>query len=469
MPAVSSFTISCEALNVDQTFSEGDTIIGQVILSLSKATKAKRLFVKAKGDANVHWTEERGDTTHTYSAHRRYFKLKQFLIPEDSEETVLPEGNHVYNFSFRIPSENMPSSFRGTHGIIVYKLEAKLSRSWRIDSTAQKEFKFVSKSFSNFRTLLNEQTGSTEKRMGLFSKGQVHLDATVNKTAYTPGETMHIFAKVDNASSRNMTPKFSLIRTFKFFANGKSKSTMKTVEKMVDKVITPHTQQEVKCALKIPTDEMPSIENCDIISVTHQLKVYLDISFAFDPEIIFPVVIAHPMFVAQLSGSLDPYPAGAFGGPTNSDFPPPVAHYPAPPYPGPHGYPDAQSPYVPPPTYPTDPQVYSGPPGAYPYQPPPIFGAQTNPVPMGPSPYGSPLSSSSSGLQHPPPVPAFYMLPPDPQNQPAFASVPPSAPSFNLNPSAPELNADFLSQTNNAPPEYTLLFPTSTPGKSEDK
>ncbi|XP_038125745.1 arrestin domain-containing protein 3-like isoform X1 [Cyprinodon tularosa] len=259
MPAVSSFTISCEALNVDKTFSEGDTITGQVILSLSKETKAKRLFVKAKGDANVHWTEKRGDKTYTYSAHRRYFKLKQFLIPEDSEETVLPEGNHVYNFSFRIPSENMPSSFRGTHGKIVYKLEAKLSRNWRIDSTAQKEFKFVSKSFSNFRTLLNEQTGSTEKRMGLFSKEQVHLDATVNKTAYTPGETMHISAKVDNASSRNMTPKFSLIRTFKFFANGKSKSMMKTVEKMVDKVITPHTQQEVKCALKIPTDEMPSI------------------------------------------------------------------------------------------------------------------------------------------------------------------------------------------------------------------
>uniref|UniRef100_A0A096LZJ0 Arrestin domain-containing protein 3-like n=1 Tax=Poecilia formosa TaxID=48698 RepID=A0A096LZJ0_POEFO len=407
MPAVNSFTINYDAVNEEGTFSQGDTVTGQVILSLSKETKAQRLFVKAKGDANVHWTRKHGERTHTYSAHRRYFKLKEFLIPEGTEvkgqikletvslqgegfpETVLPEGTHVYKFSFRIPSENMPSSFRGSHGKIVYKLEAKLSRSWRMDSTAEKELNFVSKSFSNFNALLLPQVGSTEKKMGMFSKGQVHMDATVNKTAYAPGETILMSAKVNNASSRDMTPKFSLVRSVQFRAQGDTKNEEYTVEKVTDKVVKPHTQHEVKCEMKIPTDEMPSIENCEIISVTHQLKAYLDISFAFDPEIIFPVVISHPTLVF-----------------------------------GPYGYPGVQSPSAPPPAYPSNPQPYYGPPGPYAPQPPPIYGAHSNPVPQGPSPYGSPFSPSSSStmLHPPPPAPMFNVPPSGPQVQPPFSS-----------------------------------------------
>ncbi|XP_017161954.1 arrestin domain-containing protein 3-like [Poecilia reticulata] len=476
MPAVNSFTINCDAVNEEGTFSQGDTVTGQVILSLSKETKAQRLFVKAKGDANVRWTQKRGEHTHTYSAHRRYFKLKEFLIPEGTEETVLPEGTHVYKFSFRIPSENMPSSFRGSHGKIVYKLEAKLSRSWRMDSTAEKELNFVSKSFPNFNALLSPQVGSTEKEMGMFSKGQVHMDATVNKTLYAPGETILISTKVNNASSRDMTPKFSLVRSVQFRAQGDTKNEEYTVEKVADKVMKPHTQQEVKCEMKIPTDEMLSIENCEIISVTHQLKAYLDISFAFDPEIIFPVLISHPtlVFGANNSGPVGPYPVAAFGGPANSDFLPPamaVGPYPAPPFSGPYGYPGAQSPSAPPPAYPSNPQAYYGPPGPYGPQPPPIYGAHSNPVPQGPSPYGSPFSPSSSStmLHPPPPAPMFDVPPSGPQVQPPFSSVSPSAPTFNPMPSAPDMTTDFLSQTNDAPPAYTSLFPSSTPEKSDTK
>lgn len=90
---------------------------------------------------------------------------------------------------------------------------------------------------------------------------------------FLAGETMLIFAKVNNASSRDMTPKFSLVRSVQFRAQGDTKNEEYTVEKAVDKVIKPHTQHEVRCEMKIPTDEMLSIENCEIISVTHQLKV----------------------------------------------------------------------------------------------------------------------------------------------------------------------------------------------------
>lgn len=81
MSKVKSFILTYE----DRTFSEGDTISGRVTLELEKQMTVKSIFIKAKGDANVHWTEGSGDDKSSYSAHRRFFKLKQHLIPENTK------------------------------------------------------------------------------------------------------------------------------------------------------------------------------------------------------------------------------------------------------------------------------------------------------------------------------------------------------------------------------------------------
>lgn len=84
MPSIQSFTMTCDGVNDYGTFSEGDPVKGKLTLVLSKEITVDCLYVKVKGDANVRWTHKSGDNTHTYSSHRRSFKLKQFLIAEDS-------------------------------------------------------------------------------------------------------------------------------------------------------------------------------------------------------------------------------------------------------------------------------------------------------------------------------------------------------------------------------------------------
>lgn len=84
---------------------------------------------------------------------------------------------------------------------------------------------------------------------------------------------MMIVAKINNSSSKDMTPKFSLIQDVVYHANSSTKREGSVIHKVVDTCIKPQTQKEIKCQIKIPHNQMLSIQNCDILSVEYHLKV----------------------------------------------------------------------------------------------------------------------------------------------------------------------------------------------------
>nr|XP_057926329.1 arrestin domain-containing protein 3-like [Doryrhamphus excisus] len=467
MPAVKGFSIVYNALNEDGTFSEGDTLSGKVTLALQKPSAVQSLFVKVKGDAQVRWTTRSGNHNHTHSSHRRYFKLKHFLIAESTNETVLPQGNHVYDFSFTLPSTSMPSSFKGSHGYIVYRLEAKLSRSWRVDQTVDKEIFFRSKSLPYLQTLMSPQIGVADKEVGIFSSGNVHMEVTVDRTAYAPGQTAMIVAKINNSSSSDMIPKVRLTQAIVYTASSSTKHESRYIHKIAGQSVHPHSNKEISWAVKIPANQELSIKNCDIISVEYSLKVYLDISFAFDPAVNFPVIIISP----TLMSCSQPSVSGPSRSP-NSDFlpfAPSVPHYPA----SPHRYPAAQAYSAPPPSYPGNPSLM------YPNQPVPTAWRYSNPGSHASS-YGSPcLPSSSSNILHPPPNVQSFHPPsqpfhPRPSGQmtdsdpaiPQVVDTAPSAPAYELPPYL--MNTNFLSQSDEPPPAYSVIFPSSVNEESNE-
>uniref|UniRef100_A0A8C9XER5 Arrestin C-terminal-like domain-containing protein n=1 Tax=Sander lucioperca TaxID=283035 RepID=A0A8C9XER5_SANLU len=306
--------LSVKLSTKEATFSEGDTVAGTLTFTLTKKTKVKGVMVKAKGDANVSWSEGSGDDERSYTAHTRYFKLKEYLVAENSEgrsykcvSTVLPQGVHCFKFRFKIPQGDMPSSFKGIHGKIVYMLEAKVSRGWLRCSRVQTELNFVSKSLSHLGQC--PQSGSVAKKIGVFSKG----------------DTLSVVAKICNSSSKKVKPKFRLQQKTVYRASGSTNSSEKTLCKIVGETIALNSEETVSCQLTIPPDAIPTLHNCEIISVDHYLKVYLDISFAIDPEVVFPLVIVP-----------------STGAPSYSDFPPPafpIGPYPVPAGSGAYGYP----------------------------------------------------------------------------------------------------------------------------------
>lgn len=87
------------------------------------------------------------------------------------------------------------------------------------------------------------------------------------------GDTVAVVANINNASSKDMAPKFSLVQNVVYRAQGHTKHESKVIFKQVDQLMRPNTERTAKCSLKIPHDATPSIHNCEILSVEYHLKV----------------------------------------------------------------------------------------------------------------------------------------------------------------------------------------------------
>ncbi|KAG8012114.1 Arrestin domain-containing protein 3 [Nibea albiflora] len=304
MSPIKDFRLMYEHLNEENIFSEGDAVAGTVIVTLSKELKVKSLFVKVKGDARVNWSKQSGGAEVYFKHHTRFFKDKEYLVKENAEGTVLPQGVHRFRFRLQIPPGDMPSSFKGTYGKIVYMLEAKLSRSWRCPVTVERKLNFVSKSLSFRGKIVYPRSESVQKEIGVFSPGQVRMLAVVDRSVCSPGDTLSVVAKIYNSSNKKMKPKVSLQQDIVYPAKETSMTCYNRLWQIVGDAIEQNSEETFSCKVRIPDDVFYTIHNSNIISVQYHLKVYLDISFAVDPEVKLPLVIVPRSFAALTPGDV---------------------------------------------------------------------------------------------------------------------------------------------------------------------
>ncbi|XP_072559885.1 arrestin domain-containing protein 3-like [Paramormyrops kingsleyae] len=496
---VTRITVEYDAVNEEGTFSCGDELSGRVLLLLSKDAKIKDLWVKATGQALVHWSEGSGDDQRTYSAREKYFKLKQQVAgPEKGKKVVLAAGSHVFPFTFQIPQGNMPSSFKGAHGKVEYKLEAKLSRSWRLPSNAASEFTFVSKPEMSLAQLMSPQHGTVTKKMKVFTSGNVTINMNMEQMAYWPAEGSKVTVDVQNSSSRDLAPKVSVDQIQSFFAEGSRNISTNRILKHVGELIPANTQQALNLVLKLPPNLPASMHNCGIIRVEYFVKVYLDVPLASDPEVKLPLVI----LPAELSRGGFPYQTAPGGFPYKplpgadapltapGEFPYQPAPGAAPPISAPGGFPYQPAPGAAPPItapggFPYQPAPGAAPPitapGGFPYQPapgaaPPI--SAPGGFPYQPAPGAAPPITAPGGFPYQPapcaapPITAPGGFP----YQPFPCSAPPLTPpgGFPYQPPQGEPYTFLSYSSPDAPPAYDLLgqhspqsFPSAPPSYSD--
>lgn len=87
------------------------------------------------------------------------------------------------------------------------------------------------------------------------------------------GDTIVVVAKINNASSRDLVPKFSLIQDVLYHAEGSSKHESKVICKQTDEPMGPNTEKTAKRVIQIPRDLTTTINSCQILMLEYHLKV----------------------------------------------------------------------------------------------------------------------------------------------------------------------------------------------------
>ncbi|KAM6902298.1 arrestin domain-containing protein 3b [Xenentodon cancila] len=321
-------------------FSGGDLVSGRVVVEVSGDVRVRSLDVTARGVAKVRWTESRNagaNTAYTqnYTEEVEYLQHRDTLIGGDADEdgpeeglTVLHAGLHEFAFSFNLPQMALATSFEGKHGHVRYWVKAELHRPWLLPVKVKKEFIVFEHIDINTPLLLAPQAGTKEKTLCCWfcASGPISLSAKIERKGFTPGESIQIFAEVENCSSRVVVPKAALYQTQTFFAKGKGKQIQQLVSNLRGEPVQQGKSQSWEGKmLKIPPVS-PSILDCPIIRVEYVLMVYVDVPGGLNLSLSLPLVIGtiplHPCATRTSSISSNCSTVNWLGLPERPEAPP---------------------------------------------------------------------------------------------------------------------------------------------------
>ncbi|KAG7231782.1 hypothetical protein INR49_010387 [Caranx melampygus] len=261
---VRALAIYFDSLNESNlpVFSGGELVSGRVVVEVTGDVRVKSLDIAARGVAKVRWTESRNTGANTaYTQNYTEEGPALCVSDEDGPEeglTVLHAGVHEFAFSFNLPQMALATSFEGKHGSVRYWVKAELHRPWLRPVKTKKEFIVFEHIDINTPLLL---VGTKEKTLCCWfcASGPISLSAKIERKGYTPGESIQIFAEVENCSSRVVVPKAALYQTQTFFAKGKGKQIQQLVSNLRgDPLPQGKSQSWEGKQLKIPRCPPPS-------------------------------------------------------------------------------------------------------------------------------------------------------------------------------------------------------------------
>lgn len=84
---IKTFSIEYDAINSKNTFTNGDTINGRIIIETSKEIRIQLLIFIAQGKARVCWSEHYGQYQHyVYWADEKYYDVKHHILREARQD-----------------------------------------------------------------------------------------------------------------------------------------------------------------------------------------------------------------------------------------------------------------------------------------------------------------------------------------------------------------------------------------------
>lgn len=324
-------TPSCKITldRTNHTYYAGETIRGQITLTyLKPKNKLRCIYMKVIGHGKCSWQEVRREQPIVGQAGR----VKQDVLPtsysgqEDYLGSVvyihgqskgppieLPEGVHTYDFQFFL-NYQLPSTFKGAHGKIKYKLEFVIDKPWKFDE--KYEIPIVVLKHLDIGNILERKIGQREqitKQMGIFGGGPLLVDVSLPCGAYLPTESMSVRVHVQNKSNIDVDKLRFTIRQVITYRSLVPKEVCKTeIVKLMRKEapgVNKKTEQNYEHTLVVP--EAPASDtgtNSRIIRIGYDIKVTASVYGLFKNVFVVVPIIIGSAAVDQHSGQYPPPP-----------------------------------------------------------------------------------------------------------------------------------------------------------------
>ncbi|XP_062550746.1 arrestin domain-containing protein 17-like [Armigeres subalbatus] len=285
--------------NSHGVFFAGQTLTGQVEITLPKAKKVKSVFLKITGQSSVRWSESVGTGTSVhYTAREEYVShLEKFVEGEGKEEVELVEGTHKYKFSYKLPKD-CPTSFEGDFGYIRYTVRIVFERPWKYDLTYKIAFTVVNQlDLNKISPPLNVAT--VQENLKQFSCGPCRsapmiMTVCIPMTGYVPGQLISVVVDIMNKSKKDISEvKIKLRRQVKYFSqssSGRSKSVLSTLVKFQCSGVDRNKSAGYERRLLIPPE--PPSRSTSIIQIEYLIEVVAKIPGLYgSPRVKIPIVI----------------------------------------------------------------------------------------------------------------------------------------------------------------------------------
>ncbi|XP_062404267.1 arrestin domain-containing protein 4-like isoform X1 [Sardina pilchardus] len=287
-------------------YCAGKTVSGHVLVEVSAVTNIKCIKLEVSGLAQVCWNEglqqkallssSRTPLSHTVKEEIECLSIAQIICEPTagSEEWIcLSAGRHVFPFQFELPTRPLVSSFSGKYGSVRYWMTAVLQRPPHHSTTVTRDFTVVGHVDVNSPHLLCPVSKNFEKMIGawIFTSGPVSLQVDIERKGYCNGESIPIYAEIENCSSRLIVPKAVIYQTQTYLSGGKTRSCRQVMASVRGNHLASGSSDIWNGKpLKIPPVS-PSILNSSIIRVEYSLAVIIQIPGARKLEVELPVVI----------------------------------------------------------------------------------------------------------------------------------------------------------------------------------
>ncbi|KAF2900134.1 hypothetical protein ILUMI_06052 [Ignelater luminosus] len=216
----------------------------------------------------------------SFSAEEIYFDEMYTLVEGGPDGLHISAGNHVYPFSYILPSRTLPSRFYTVYGNVQYKIRAVFIRSWKFNYEDELLFSIVSPVDLNcLPEVRSPSTKSAEEMVSscLTSSGSIILTVWLPFTGFSVGQNINVGTRIQNMSNVSVERVvYEIIQTIEFMAQQplvKILSIKKSIAMEYTNCIDAHAEKSWTTSLTVSEAETPNLSACKIISSSYRLKV----------------------------------------------------------------------------------------------------------------------------------------------------------------------------------------------------